>query len=51
MTISAGDKLPPVTLKHMTADGVQDVTTEELCAGNKVVIFALPGAFTPNRSA
>ena len=51
MTISAGDKLPPVTLKHMTADGVQDVTTEELCAGNKVVIFALPGAFTPTCSA
>ncbi len=51
MTISAGEKLPPVTLKHMTADGVQDVTTEELCSGKKVVIFALPGAFTPTCSA
>lgn len=51
MTIKVGDKMPSVTLKHMTAEGVQNISTDELCAGKKVVIFALPGAFTPTCSA
>jgi peroxiredoxin len=51
MTIEAGDKVPSVTLTHMTADGPKEITTDELFAGKKVVLFALPGAFTPTCSA
>jgi peroxiredoxin len=47
MTIQVGDRLPPVTLKHMTAEGPANVTTAELTAGRKVVLFSVPGAFTP----
>ena len=51
MTIKVGDKIPAVKLKHMTADGIKDITTDELFKGKKVVLFALPGAFTPTCSA
>lgn len=51
MTISVGDKIPSATLKHMTADGPAEITTETLTAGKKVVLFGLPGAFTPTCSA
>ena len=51
MTISAGDRIPSVNLTRMTADGPQAVSTDELCAGRKVVLFAVPGAFTPTCSA
>lgn len=51
MTIQVGDKIPSATLKVKTDDGIQDVTTEELFGGKTVVIFALPGAFTPTCSA
>ena len=51
MTIKVGDKVPSVKLKHKTDDGVKDITTDELFAGKKVVLFALPGAFTPTCSA
>ncbi len=51
MTISVGDKIPSVTLKHMTGDGPAEITTDELTAGKKVVLFGLPGAFTPTCSA
>jgi hypothetical protein len=37
MTIEAGDKVPSVTLTHMTADGPKEITTDELFAGKKVV--------------
>ncbi len=47
MTISVGDKLPDVTFKTMTADGPADVSTAEVFADKKVVLFAVPGAFTP----
>ena len=50
MTIQAGDKLPSVTLKIMTADGVQDADIATLFAGKKAVLFSLPGAFTPTCS-
>lgn len=44
----AGDKMPSATLRYISAEGPKAITTEELCApGKKVVIFALPGAFTP----
>lgn len=51
MTIKVGDKIPSVKLKHMTKDGVKDITTDELFKGKKVALFALPGAFTPTCSA
>lgn len=51
MTITAGSKVPAANLNIMTASGPQTVTAEELFAGKKVVLFALPGAFTPTCSA
>ncbi len=51
MAIAVGDKIPSATLKHMTSDGPADITTDELFGGKKVVVFALPGAFTPTCSA
>ncbi len=49
--IKVGDKIPSVKIKHMTKDGVKDITTDELFKGKKVALFALPGAFTPTCSA
>lgn len=51
MSIKAGDTIPAVTLQHKTADGIDSISTTDLCAGKKVVIFAVPGAFTPTCSA
>jgi peroxiredoxin len=51
MAIQVGQKLPAATLKVPTADGIQDRTTEQLFAGRKVVLFSVPGAFTPTCSA
>lgn len=48
--IKEGDTIPDVTLKQMTAAGPTDVSLKDYCAGRKVVIFALPGAFTPTCS-
>lgn len=50
MTIKVGDKLPNITLSTMTEEGPKPVSIEELCAGKKVVLFAVPGAFTPTCS-
>ena len=51
MSIKAGDHIPSASVKHMTNDGIEDVGTDQLFAGKKVVLFALPGAFTPTCSA
>ncbi len=51
MAIQAGDKIPSVNLQHMGADGVETISSDDLFAGKKVVLFALPGAFTPTCSA
>ena len=51
MTIQVGDRLPAVNLKQLTADGIKDVPITELTRGKKVVLFAVPGAFTPTCSA
>lgn len=51
MTISVGEKIPSVKLKTMTEEGMEDVSTDDLFGGKKVVLFALPGAFTPTCSA
>ena len=47
MTIKVGDKIPHATLRQVTPDGAVPVTTEDFFAGRKVVLFGLPGAFTP----
>lgn len=51
MTIKVGDKIPSVKLMTMTADGPKPITTDDIFKGKKVVLFALPGAFTPTCSA
>jgi len=51
MAIKAGDRMPSGTLKTMTKDGPKDVTTDELFKGKKVVLFSVPGAFTPTCDA
>ena len=51
MTIKVGDQIPSVVLQQKTADGVQPVKTDDLFKGKKVVLFAVPGAFTPTCSA
>ncbi len=51
MAVKVGDKVPSVKIKTKNADGVKEVDTGELFAGKKVVLFALPGAFTPTCSA
>jgi glutaredoxin/glutathione-dependent peroxiredoxin len=47
MTIKIGDKLPNVEFNVMTADGQQKLSTDVVFAGRKVVLFGVPGAFTP----
>ncbi|MCO4053919.1 MAG: peroxiredoxin [Bosea sp.] len=47
MTIKVGDRLPQSTFRVMTADGPAARTTDEIFAGRSVVLFAVPGAFTP----
>ena len=50
MAIKQGDKLPAGTFKVMGAEGPKDVSTDELFKGKKVVLFSVPGAFTPTCS-
>ena len=47
MTIKVGDRLPATTFRVMTADGPAPKTTDDIFKGKKVVLFAVPGAFTP----
>ena len=49
--IKVGDKIPSTKLKHMTANGPAEISTDELFGGKKVVLFSVPGAFTPTCSA
>jgi peroxiredoxin len=51
MAIKAGDRMPSGTLKTMTKDGPKDVTTDDLFKGKTVVLFSVPGAFTPTCDA
>ncbi|MEM7540177.1 MAG: peroxiredoxin [Pseudomonadota bacterium] len=51
MAIKAGEKMPSGALTVMTADGPGPMTTDELFSGKKVVLFSVPGAFTPACSA
>jgi peroxiredoxin len=47
MPIKVGDRLPNTTFRVMTPEGPKPKTTEEVFKGKKVVLFAVPGAFTP----
>ena len=50
MSIAVGDKVPAGTFKVMGKDGPADLSSDELFKGRKVVLFAVPGAFTPGCS-
>ena len=50
MSIAVGDTLPSITLKTNGPDGPEDLNTGEFFKGRKVVLFAVPGAFTPGCS-
>jgi peroxiredoxin len=47
MTIQVGERIPAATLKHMTKEGPSNITTDDLFRGKTVVLFSVPGAFTP----
>ena len=51
MTIKVGDKIPSMKLMQATAEGPKETSTDEFFGGKKVVLFAVPGAFTPTCSA
>ncbi|HEY9233886.1 MAG TPA: peroxiredoxin [Phenylobacterium sp.] len=51
MTIKVGDKLPAATFSAGTPDGPKPMGVDEIFAGKKVALFAVPGAFTPTCSA
>jgi len=50
MAIKVGEKIPSVKLKTMNDGKMSDITTDEIFRGKKVVLFAVPGAFTPTCS-
>jgi len=50
MTLSIGDKIPDITIKTNGPRGPQDLSTGDFFAGKRVVLFAVPGAFTPGCS-
>lgn len=50
MSIKIGDKIPAVTLKTMGKEGPENITTAQVFDNKKVVLFAVPGAFTPGCS-
>ena len=51
MTIKQGDRVPTATFKRLTATGIENISTDTLLKGKKVVVFGLPGAYTPVCSA
>jgi peroxiredoxin len=51
MAIKVGDTLPSIDLQHKIDDAVETINSNDLFGGKKVVLFALPGAFTPTCSA
>ncbi|HSU05615.1 MAG TPA: peroxiredoxin [Acetobacteraceae bacterium] len=50
MTIKVGDTIPSMKLMMATPDGPKEISTDEVFKGKKVVLFAVPGAFTPTCS-
>ncbi len=50
MAISVGDRIPDIDLQVITDEGMESISTSEIFGGKKVVLFAVPGAFTPTCS-
>ena len=50
MTIKVGDTIPSMKLMMATPDGPKETSTDEICKGKAVVLFGVPGAFTPTCS-
>ncbi len=46
MTLKVGDKVPSVTLRYLTPEGMKEVSSDEFFRGRKVALFAVPGAYT-----
>lgn len=51
MTLKAGDRIPSINVTRMGESGPEPVSTDDIFGGRKVVMFAVPGAFTPTCSA
>ena len=51
MTIQVGDRIPSAAFRIKTDEGIQELPTDALFKGKKVVLFSVPGAFTPTCSA
>lgn len=51
MPIAVGDRLPDIAFKRLSDGGMSEATVAEIFSGRKVVVFAVPGAFTPTCSA
>jgi glutaredoxin/glutathione-dependent peroxiredoxin len=51
MTIQVGDRIPSASFRIKTDEGIKELTTDEVFKGKKVVLFSVPGAFTPTCSA
>ena len=50
MAIKVGDKLPNATLRRLGDGGIDEISTADMTQGKKIVLFAVPGAFTPTCS-
>ena len=50
MPLKIGDRLPDATFRTLTPDGAKELTTDDVFAGKKVVLFAVPAAFSPTCS-
>ena len=51
MTIQVGDRIPSASFRIKTDDGIQELSSDDVFGGKKVVLFSVPGAFTPTCSA
>jgi glutaredoxin/glutathione-dependent peroxiredoxin len=51
MPIKQGDRVPSATFKRLSSSGVDNISTDALFKGKKVIVFGLPGAYTPVCSA
>ena len=51
MTIQVGDRIPSGSFRIKTDEGIKELSTDEVFKGKKVVLFSVPGAFTPTCSA
>lgn len=51
MAIEVGERVPAANLQRVIGDQVEPIDTQKLFAGRRVILFAVPGAFTPTCSA